>query len=492
MLLYGPPMSSDPSVPQSETPDLQDLVLHLNFVPTWARQPSAQSPYARMDIPESRERMDRPPRDSFDRKARGPRPGGPRRPGGDRRGDDRRRGGRDRDRDRRDFAPAPRLPVEISFIPEKVQLGAIVRQLHSTCRAFPLFYVAHLLLAKPEFHLVKIEARPGSSLKLYQCTKDGMVALDQDSIRSHILKKLLAEHYEAQEIQAEPPAGNFVCVGRCRLSGELLGPPNYHGFNERVLELHRDRYSHMPVTEYRAQVEMVRDPALVEQWKDQARKQTVYRPLGAAPETPGLKRSEAEAKFWADHGAAMVTTTNRALLSAKLAQEISEESLRTLIHDAWLRENRSPFRMALALRPAFRRMRLHLFKAGGNETYVTAIPPHPIDPSRAVAQIAAVLTLLEQHPGCTRPQLVDLLCPGQAPDSPAVSEALAPLRWLVEKGHVIEFFNGTLSLPARHPAPAAAQQTAESNPAPVEEPAPAAPAAPDEPQAAESEAPPSA
>jgi hypothetical protein len=41
-----------------------------------------------------------------------------------------------------------------------------------------------------------------------------------------------------------------------------------------------------------------------------------------------------------------------------------------------------------------------------------------------------------------------MLCPGETQDSPVALEALAPLRWLVEKGHVIEFFNGTLSVPA--------------------------------------------
>lgn len=438
-------MSSDPEItdpPASESRELQDLVLNLNFVPTWARQPAEKNPYEneRGPRPERRDdRRDGPRRDG---------PGGgrdrkPRFARSDRRPD--RRG--DRRDERRELRPE-RLPVEVSFIPEKNQLGAIVRQLNGSCKAYPLYYVAHLLLAKPEYHVVKIEVAPGAAMKLFRCTKDGIVALDQDTLRGHILKKFLPEYFEAQEIETEPPAGNFVVVGRCRLSGELLGPPNYHNFNEKVLQLHRERYPHMALNEYRAQVEMTRDPALIEQWKDQSRRQTVFKPVGSAPDAPTLKRNEAEAKFWADHGSKMIETTSRALMSATTAREIDNEALRSAIYEAWSRESRNPFKMSLALRPAFRRMHLHMFKAGGRETFVTAVPPKPIEPSRTIDAIGNVLRLLEQNPGCTRAQLTEMLCPGEAPDSPVVIEALAPLRWLVEKGHVIEFFNGTLSVPA--------------------------------------------
>ncbi len=458
-------MSTETPPSQSEPRDLQDLVLNLNFVPTWARQPADQSPYANEDYREAPPRRD--DRGNRDRRPRPPR----------RERDGERRGGHGRRMDRRDFAPQPaRLPIEISFIPEKVQLSAIVRQLHTTCRAYPLFYIAHLLLAKPDFHLVKVEARQGVAFRFFQCAKDGVIASDAESLRGHILRKFLPDSFDVKEIQSEAPAGSFVCVGRCRISGELLGPPNHHGFNERLQELHRDRFSHLPLVEYRAQIEMVRDPALIEQWKEQSRRQVVYLPKGAAADAPTMTRAEADAKFWADQGSAWVTQTSRAIIPARVVQEIADESLRRAIHEAWVRENRSPFKIAFALRPAFRRMRLHLFKVGSHETYVTAIQPHPIAPSRAVEEIAAVLRILEEHPGCTRVQLAEMLCPGHAPDSPAGTAALAPLRWLVERGHVIEFFNGTLSLPARasHSAPPTASESGAPSVEPTDSAMPAA------------------
>jgi hypothetical protein len=92
-------------------------------------------------------------------------------------------------------------------------------------------------------------------------------------------------------------------------------------------------------------------------------------------------------------------------------------------------------------------MHLFLFKAGGGITFVTPIHPHALAPEHAIAPIREVLEFLHAHPGCTRQQLLDGLRPGAAADSPEVVAVLNPLRWLIDRGHVIEFFNGTLAVP---------------------------------------------
>jgi hypothetical protein len=101
------------------------------------------------------------------------------------------------------------------------------------------------------------------------------------------------------------------------------------------------------------------------------------------------------------------------------------------------------------MRAAFRHLHLHTFKAGKNINFVTAVKPDPIPPDAAVDSIREVLEFLANHPGSTRQQLVEGLRPGAEKDSPEAHEILNPIRWLVEKGHIIEFFNGTLSVPSR-------------------------------------------
>lgn len=469
-------MSNDPHVPE-EAPDataprdVQDFVLQLDFVPTWARKP-ADNPYGSGGAPAFRE--ERPRDDRRDRRPDRRGPGGPGGAGGGMGGAGKRpgqagqrppprggAGGRD-SRERRDtrgrpeprsYASAPRiyLPLEISFIPEREQLSSAVRQLHATQKAFPLAYLAGLFLARPEGHLIKVELRGGSEgsagTKLFQCTSDGAVFMDAEGLKAHAITHHLLDIYEEQEVQVEVPAGNFSCVGRCRLSGQLLGPPNYHGYQDRLLNLYRSRFTHLSVDEYRNQIEMVRDPAVVEQWKEGCRVQKVYRIKGQS-EGEGLKREEAVAQFVSQRLPGLQKTGTRFMIPAQAVKLMEGGALRRQIEEAWSKENRFPLSLMLALRPAFKRMRLHLFKAGRGETFVTAIVPKAMDSEHAVDELKAMLSLIRQHPGWNRAALVEHLQPGLAMDSEEAGRLLSPLRWLIEKGHVIEFFNGTLSAPS--------------------------------------------
>ena len=102
--------------------------------------------------------------------------------------------------------------------------------------------------------------------------------------------------------------------------------------------------------------------------------------------------------------------------------------------------------MSFAMRAAFRHMHLHLFKAG-KINFVTHIKPRPIKPEDTIESIAEVLVFLKENPGSTRKHLLEILHPSLDPASKEAKEALQPLGWLIERGHIIEFFNGTLSVP---------------------------------------------
>lgn len=520
--------------PEGETPTpaggAQDFVLNLNFVPSWARQQPAQNPYAGAEGG-GRDESGREDR----RDARGGRGGGGRREGGaggnrgfrrdDRRGggapggaggfrkpdagrgprrDDRqgpRGGGGGRDargggrgpRDqydargpRRDRDFAPRLPIQVTFVPERNHLSVVVKEIHEKRRAYPLAMVAGLFLQKPENHQIKFEVQGGkdrpSDLKLWQNTKTGMVFLSREVAMNYAIGHDLEEFFERQDLAVEAPSGNFVCVGRCTLSGELLGPPNHHGYQEKLQELHRTRFAHMPLDEYRGRIEMVRDPAAVEQWKEQAKTVRRYRDRNDPPGEARLKRSEAEFLFTQKYTKDLLKQGQRFLVPGPRAPDLPDLELRRLAREAWTRENRFPMTLLFALRAAFKHMKLQLFKVG-NETFATAIAPKPLEAAHVVENIQKMIDLLREHPGWTRKELVEHMQPGLSSESPEAVELLSPLRWLVDKGHVIEFFNGTLSLPAQPPPrPAPTRDPSDARAEPGTEPgttAEAAAAAPD-------------
>jgi len=493
----------------------RDLVLELNFVPTWARRPPgsllgrfAGSEGGAEERSGTRDRGDRRESDR-DRGSRGGmerRGGGPGAGRGERRGDGRgpARGGNREQRppggppsDRRappdrgpdrgfDRGPrrldgqrfrreAPiRLPVETRFMPDQKALSSMVRQIAQLKRAYPLLDLAAIFTSKPETCVARLDVRPDvKDVVLHQCKICGMAALERERIFAHLARAHHGDYFIREETETEAPAGNFTCVARCGLSGVLLGPPNHHSYADKVQELHMTRFPNMPLEAYRQRIEVVRDPALIEQWKTESRKRVTYR-FKDKPDGEPMTWTSAEARFTREIAPGLVQQGRRVAVPVSLVRQMEEQALLRTIEEAWRYECRFPGNLLFALRGAFRGKHLRVFRAHKVE-FVTAIEPAPIDPARAVEPIRSTLEFLRAHPGCKREQLVEALRPGKALDSPEAGEVLAPLAWLVEKGHIIEFFDGALSVPLG-PAQPAPSAPANAEPAPETGTPPEAPA----------------
>jgi len=471
-----------------------DMVIELNFVPEWARRPADQSHYARFeDRPRGRGRDRDWDRDQdrrrpgdksgyADQRRMGPESGGQKRgglgaPRPSRSERDRFRGAapasspsegnrrQEHPNSAREAGRGPDTrppPIEVTFIPERRGLKPLVARLARSGRAYPLFEVATLFLSKPDFYAVKQEVIPGAagaeSVFLYQCAECKVVFLDRNRAVAHALNKHLNLFYAREETQSDPPKGSFICVARCKLSGELLGPPNYHEFNERVMELHCTRFSSMSLDAYRRHIVNETDPALIEQWKKEACRQVVYRTLRAAEPLTFKRRSQMESHFLEHYAPALIRQGHRFVTPGVACRDPEDPFVHRVIEEAWVHENQFPLKMAVSIQPAFRHLGLHMFKASGKATFVTAIIPHPIDPLQAADGIRPILECLCAHPGVSRQELVAFLQPAAAPNAPEVAAILHALRWMVEKGHVIEFYNGRLAIPYRKPESAKADK----------------------------------
>lgn len=338
--------------------------------------------------------------------------------------------------------------MAVSFFPDRRQLAAIARQVHGSRKAYPLLEIASLLLSKPEFYSVKIESdKQSGGPDLYQCKTCRTVLLDPSAMAAHVLDDHCDAYFNVEETEGEEPAGEFSFVARCGLSGAILPPPNHHSYAEKVQEIHQSRFSDMPIDAYRERIETVRDPELVEKWKQESRKRTIYRPKRKQAGDEGLTWIQAQSYFQRELARSAILEGNRAVMPAGTAREVSDQRLLSTIRSAWQRENRFPRSLLFSLRAAFKHMHLHVFKAGGSMSFVTHTRPVPLDVDHVVDSIREVLLYLRENPGKTRGDLVHALRPGDEKTKERVDEILQPLSWLIEKGHIIEFFNGTLSVP---------------------------------------------
>ena len=431
---------------KAESPDLKGLMLDFDFGPSWARKPPGQQEQKRSlhDAAETR---------APDRRTTGGRGGRPPPRMPDRRRDRELPRRESLGRPQRPAEPAERLPLSIGFLPEQKQLAVLVRQLRASKRAYPLVNLTALFSSKPEFCSVKMECRRDDpEFSLYQCKTCRAVARDRLALAEHAVKRHLSECFDVEETEGELPTGQFVCVARCGLSGILLGPPNHHSYGDKLQEVYRTRYAGMSLEAYRAKVEMCRDPELIERWRQEACKRTLYRLKNAPEENRApMTWTAAEAHFLNHIAPPLALKTSRAILSVSQALESDDRSLRLFVQEAWQREVRSPRSLLFALRAAIRNRRLCLFRIDGNgREFVSALEPAPLKTAHVVAAIRDITELVQKQKGCRRPDLLAHLAPGKAPDSPEAGALLSHVSWLVEKGHLIEFFDGTFMVCAPH------------------------------------------
>lgn len=378
---------------------------------------------------------------------------------------------------RQERPEVPALPLEIRVLPEQKALGAVIRRIQTSHRAFPLRDIAWLFLDNPASCLVRVEPLKDQQVPLFQCKVCGMPALSEEEIRLHLVNRHMDDFFDVEEVTCEPPSGAFVCVARCGMSGELLGPPNHHSFNGKVQEMLRTRYATLSEEAYRARIETVRDPEAIEKWRQQCTKKKIYRRKGAAPtvadpvdaenaaephanaeadaepapKAPAMERDIAELVFLREILPGQVANVRHLVCTAAVGMQTSSRPLFFALKDTLLRERRFPASLFFALRGAFRHRKLHLFRVNDpkGQDFVMLKTPASLDPSHTVQALRDVLTYVNEHPACTKAEMVAAIACG---DEEKVKETLVQLVWLVERGHVVEYYNDVLSGPLEYPA----------------------------------------
>jgi hypothetical protein len=289
----------------SDTPPnpLEGLLSEFSLGPAWAR---AKSEPVEKKFKQAAEREYKP-RQGGDRRDDFSGGGGGR--GGnrdDRRGGQGGKGGGRRDferdgRGRPDFQReeiAPAEGVAVTLVPEKTAIQLIIKEVHQVARVYPLFDVAEIILAERSRLRATFEVSEKKSPFL-RCKLEEAIYLTKEEALRHLLEAPWRDRFiEESTVEIDPPKGNFQSVARCGISGEWLGPPNFHTYQTEIRRIHRERFSDMPFERYLAKVRTERGEEAVNAWLDSMKIQTRWRILSdeeTAASTAAAKAKEAEA-----------------------------------------------------------------------------------------------------------------------------------------------------------------------------------------------------
>ncbi len=425
----------------------------LNMAPAWAKAPAKSFDH------HPGETRDRKRDRDFDRD--GPRRAKPQR-------DDSKPPGRrnDRGRDRGAMparpmprpAPPPPLTVEVTFLPDEKALAPMIETMKQSTRAYALFDLAKLILNRAERHEIKLTRKDG---QLYRALLEEGVFLTQEDAVRFSLRRRANKLFSEVKKPVEPPKGNFQFVNRCGLTGEWLGPPNFHGYQSRLVKHHQTRLAHMPFERFKASIETVRDEGTVKAWIESRSALTEYTCLLCSEPKVLSDRTDIEKHIRDSHLPSLVATLAEVRITGPASRQL-EGRLLELVRQSWEEERKFPLKTVNELRSHLLKAGFHFFKHGKGITYVT---PSKLNRFESIAHLAGqvqrIITFLRTNPNAKRKQLAEHLAP--------VDENIlaADLHWLIQDGYVVEFFDGRLWALDDKPAKPAGQPVA-----PPTEPAP--------------------
>ncbi len=436
---------------------------------------------------------------------RGPRrefQGGPRRdgPGGGDRGGPRYGGGGYGGgygaREMQDRGPYESPLFNVAFYPEDTSFSALAKTIRSSCRTIELFEIARTVIGKADRFVVVLTRKTGlggegrqddaataggaGKQAIYLSVPDGLPFESDEAALSHVLTHHLGRFFDLAEVEVEPPKGNFQVINKCGVTGELLGPPNYHRYQQIVQQHYTAKISRMPLEAFKSRIETVRDPEVVAQWLEKMKKTTRYtwkqgaKPAAAAapatveapaaavaPESGEPIAAAALAEVAAQEGSTtpesspaltfdafedartylltharekLVRPVETARFHGKLVETMPDGEIRRATEGALERQRRFPLDTANALRGRLRREHFTIFKKGSKGiSYVCAVKRKFRVPGQTFAEtISALISFIEGHPMVRASELpakflgIDLPAPPKAAPAPVEGAAEAP------------------------------------------------------------------
>ncbi len=382
----------------------------------------------------------------------------------------------------------------VTFYPDDTGFTALAKAIRASCRTYELFEIARVIVGKNDRFIAVLQHKPSDNSEAIKpaplaiSVPDGVPFENEAAAIAHVIEKHIGQFFDSAEVEIEAPKGNFQVVNRCTITGALLGPPNYHRYNQ-IVQQHHAANIKLPFEVYRGKIESVRDPEVIAQWLEKMKK-TVRYTWKLTPPAPALAEGEAapetvpavtfdsfeEARqhLLANAKDKIVRTVESLRFPGKNLDALPAGEIRRTIEGALERQRRFPLDTANALRGRLRREGFTIFKKGSKGvSYVCAVKRKFRVPNQTFSDsIGTLISFLETHPmikagelsekllGFTVPAKPAAPAEGETAAAPVPAPSLIPeqqakltrlngdLRWLVSEGYVTEFIDGRLFAPA--------------------------------------------
>jgi len=362
---------------------------------------------------------------------------------------------------RRTFVPATE-GVNSHIMPIEEGVDNLVKEISASGRTYSVFDLARVILgARDRFQIIfKSEKK---DLEFFQSKQDGAVFLTKEECLAHAgnkdSDKWLSEIYISEEIEAELPAGNYQNVAKCGFSGELLGPTNFHGYQDKVLEMHRSRFSNLSLEDYKRRIVSESGEEIIAQWKETMSKRTIYKLK--SDETVTFDTQTAMLQHFATSAFEEVFhKTQKAQVPSEIEAKKLSPGLLTALKEVIQDQRRYPGDLSSFLCRQLSGRQLAVFKWQG-KLHCGPSRPHQIPEGLVMAdRPKTIYDWIAKNIGGGVDALWKEVCPEKIEEKEK-QQWFHDLHWLINEGYVIFMNNGLLfpSSASKKPASKKGKQT---------------------------------
>ena len=348
--------------------------------------------------------------------------------------------------------------VEVALRPTREALELLIKALKKSSITYQLTHLIHLFLEQDDRFEVFITAlRPDG---LFCTAKNSLPFLTRRAAQNYLVDKYWRDVFEEIIVYLDPPKGNFGSVNCCGITGVLLGPPNYHLYND-LLKTHyddnlSDSYSR---EEFLKNIRNDKSEEAVQKWLKKMTENSRYQ-LKSDPNVC-FQDFRFVREFLINNPSLMpdsVKSIDALQIKSSTVSKIVDARLRAQIEQKIKNERHLPISLGCFCRLRFRQAGLHLYKKRNGQLYTSLVcsvkrkmVENNPNPSR---KFIAILKHVESHPLETLSAFAENFLKeypefGNWEDSRSILVLKRDAANLVTRGYITQFEDGTLYLPLR-------------------------------------------
>jgi len=344
---------------------------------------------------------------------------------------------------------------EVGFYPDDDGFATIIKALRTNHITYELFEVSRIFLEKSERYVASVtrKAAEGEQAeRVAVAIPDGMPFETEEEAIQHVIANHVDAFFDQEEIEVEPPSGNFPFVNRCGMTKKILGPPNYHRYEEFVNQHFQTQISNASFERFQSAIVQDREEEAVSEWLGSMRKTIRYSTKPEEGETAETFDTLKEAVVYlrTTQRDKMVKSVNYARVPGVTIDKFPNTEASRAVSGELARQRRFPLKTANLIRGRLRREKFSIYKRGSKGvTYICAAKRNFRQPGQVMSDsLDRLIHYVELNAGVKVKEL-----PSQYkawlqeahPDAEYDEKKLfQDLHWLIADGYITHFADDSL------------------------------------------------